>query len=191
VWGKSVILLEREGYAPQLLELDRLPKEVKFNSIKDRKFSTRGLLGPIGSETPPVELRRVMVLLDLSVIFLGSAARDLNGQWILKGQWLENSNRTSPVIAKTNSTIDETAKELIAELLTFITPEGQILTDRKIKAAESFEARPEEVTIAESKPFYKTWWFWSLVGAGAIGAGVGGYYLLKPDETLRLQVRQQ
>jgi tetratricopeptide (TPR) repeat protein len=32
-------------------------------------------------------------------------------------------------------------------------------------------------------PFYKRWWFWTLVGAVAIGAGTGAYLLTRPAAT--------
>lgn len=40
---------------------------------------------------------------------------------------------------------------------------------------------PDEAMLKKrSKPFWKKWWFWTLIGLGAAGAGVGGYFALRP-----------
>jgi hypothetical protein len=191
VWGKSKIVLEKEGFAPLVFSLDQLPKEVKFSSIRDRRQSVRGLFSPIGAETPPVELKKIMVQLNLSVVFLGSVARDLNDQWIFKGQWLEGStSQSSPVITKENKNYSEALKNLISELLNYISPEGRVLTGRKLQNSTA-ELKNQEAFIESSAPFYKTLWFWSVV-AGAIGAGVGTYFVTQSgSEALRVQVQKR
>ncbi|MBN8554713.1 MAG: hypothetical protein J0L93_04640 [Deltaproteobacteria bacterium] len=192
IWGRASILLEKEGALPELFSLDQLPKEVRFQSMKDRRIATKGLFAPLGKETPPVELKKIMVLLNLSAVFLGSAVLDLKNQWIIKGQWLESStNRVSPVITKADANYTQATREVVQELLTFISPEGRILNDRKILPSAG-ELNGEEVAIESSKPFYKTWWFWSLVGAGALGAGVGTYFAVtSQQDRLKVQVQRK
>ncbi|MBM4396170.1 MAG: PEGA domain-containing protein [Deltaproteobacteria bacterium] len=41
-------------------------------------------------------------------------------------------------------------------------------------------ARPEPRREVASTPFYKTWWFWTAVGAAVVGAGTTAYLLTRP-----------
>ena len=45
-------------------------------------------------------------------------------------------------------------------------------------AAAALATPPEQKDLEEglSQPFYKKWWFWTVVGAAAIGAAAGSYY---------------
>lgn len=51
-------------------------------------------------------------------------------------------------------------------------------------AASALAAPPPDVRDLDrgvSPPFYKTWWFWTIIGAAAAGAAAGSYYGLRTD----------
>jgi hypothetical protein len=42
-------------------------------------------------------------------------------------------------------------------------------------------AAAARVAAAKPGPFYTRWWFWTLVGAAAVGAGAGTYVATRPE----------
>lgn len=50
-------------------------------------------------------------------------------------------------------------------------------------AASALAAPPDlkELEVGPPTPFYKTWWFWTIVGVAATGAAAGAYYGTRSD----------
>lgn len=184
ILGSKAIVLEADDHAPIVFIADKAPQELKFVSTLDRRLPTRGLFRPIGSLTPPVELKRLVANVKADVVFLGSAERLQDGSIVLEGQWLEDkTNRTSPVVRAQNRRIADAVEVLMSQLMDYLSPEGIVLGEKSVP----YEERPEEVV---GKPYYETWWFWTVVGvAAATGLGVGGYFLFKPDDKLKVRIQ--
>lgn len=187
VLGNEAVIVEKEGFAPILFLLTAPPSEFRFVSIRDKKISTKGLFGPIGSSTPPTELKNVAALLNLSVVLLASASHDENGRLAMRGQWLEaETQRTSPVVVVSERSAEHAVNELVLELMQYLSSDGFVLNEKMMPTpSASPEVFEEEVG---STPFYKTWWFWTAVGVGVVGAGIGSYYLFKTPDQLKLAV---
>lgn len=188
LWGGMNVVVEREGFGPAIFAFNELPNEVKLLSTKDRRLVTRGLFAPLGATTPPVELKKLVVNLDLAVVFLGSVSKDLEGRWLLTGQWLEGgTSRTSPLVHASDVHMTIAVKSLVTDLLNYLDSSGRV-----ISVATTGQNLPGESVVhtsaSSSAPFYETWWFWTAVGIGVAGASIGGYYLLKPDDTLSVKV---
>ncbi|MDB5038379.1 MAG: hypothetical protein JWQ35_1907 [Bacteriovoracaceae bacterium] len=183
LFGAQNIVLSKEGFAPVIAPLSHLPKEVRFVSIEDRRRPTRGLFGPIVSGTPSAELKWFTNTFQLSIIFLGSAEKNADGIWFLKGQWLETpTSRTSAISESSHENISIAVDHLIDQMML-------TLPTDKIQAEPIAETgSTSSMEIVEKKPFYKTWWFWTLAGVGVAGAGAGAYLFLKPESTLQFQM---
>jgi len=181
-WGSKAVVLEADNFAPILFALDRPPTSLEFVSIEDQKTSTSGLLRPIGNSTAPMELKKLVLLLGADVVFLGALERAENGRLQMSGQWLEEpSGRSSPVVRVAARDIPNVVEKLVSEMLDYISPDGAVLGEKFVP----YEERPE---MAVGKPFYKTWWFWTIAGAAIVGTGVGTYLLLNQSDTVRVRV---
>jgi hypothetical protein len=187
------VVVEHEGYGPAIFAMKELPQEVKLTSVRDRRLVTRGLFSPLNGGTPSVELKKLMVSLDLAVVFLGSANKDLDGRWLMRGQWLEAATgRSSPVLQAADLQLSVAVRTLVKELLEFLDSEGRVIAAKPsapVVLATNDKQISQEPESTE-KPFYKTWWFWTLVGAGAVGVGAGTYLLMNPSESLQVKVVQ-
>jgi hypothetical protein len=183
ILGQEVVVLKKENFGPLIYPLEKLPPSVRFVTVEDRRRPTKGLFAPLEEQTPPVELKWFFSQWELNVLFLGSAARNEEGVWTLKGQWLENAtSRMSPVITSIRPNLSEAVTQLMDDLSTYLSPDGTVL-EKPTSSISAFEK------VTPSKPFYETWWFWTLAGVGLVGAGVGGYFLLKPDDSLQLSIQ--
>lgn len=182
VWGSKAVIIEAEGYAPILFTLDKPPSNLNFVSTEDKKLMTKGLFRPVGNSTAPVELKRLVSGLKPDILFLGAAERSENGLLNVEGQWLEEpTGRSSPVVRVNARDIPTAVEKLISQLLDYLSPEGAVLGEKFVP----YEERPE--MVAET-PYYKTWWFWTIVGAAAVGTGLGTYLLLNQNDTVRVKV---
>lgn len=187
ILGSKAVLLRALNSAPLVFEINRVPSDLKFESILDQRYSTQGLYSVLNNSTPSPRFLEVSRVVGASVIFLGDFIQDLKGEWTAKGQWFDlNSLQGSVVVAQEGYEVQAISSLLMARAVELLNAEGirsEALLRNQI-ATES-EAMPREET-----PYYKTWWFWTAVGVASVGAGVGGYYLFKPKENLRFRVQE-
>ncbi len=193
ILGDQVLVVEKEGFVPLLISLKSLPTTLNWQPTSDQRQSTKGLFSPVGSLTPPVELKKIIQKLNLDLIFLNHVGRDPSGKWMVKAQLLEQpSGRTTPIVQRVNASLREALTEICNELLSYVSPEGAILTNPQRRAAEAQAQAAEKAQVSaesgEDRPFYKTWWFWTIVGVGVAGAGVGAFLLLKPEDSFKFEV---
>jgi hypothetical protein len=171
------IVFEAEGYAPKTYLMNELPAEVKLQSLDDRRLSTNG------------QLKARLESLDSDLILFADVTRDLNKSYIMKAQWLEwPSDKRSEAVYIEAASLSSMIVEAQAKLLALLTPDGRIRSLERAALANSI-AHPG--LAREKAPFYEKWWFWTAVGVGVAGLGVGGYFLLKPEDKLRFAVRAQ
>lgn len=189
--GTKPIVLYKENVAPVVYQMDKLPSRIEFESLGDKRVSTKGLFMPMGEfVTPPLPLKSLLQKMNLSVALLAFATKDLNQNYVLKGQWLETrTSRTSPVVEKRGQSLEKTVDQTVEELLKYISPDGQVMSDVNLSSG-NVGAPFAEIEASSSKAFYKTWWFWTLVGVGVAGVGTGSYFLFKPDDTLKFSVSE-
>lgn len=181
-WGKKGIVIEREGYAPILLDLHELRSDLEFVSLEDRTVAVSGLLKPIGNSTPSPELKRFIRSLKADLFVLASVERFGSGDFQVEAQWIENQSlRASPVVTASSDNLERSVERAVSELFDYLSPLGYVMTE-KLAVVE------EGPIVTHSKPWYKEWWAWALAGALVAGAGTGGYFLLKPEDNLRVRV---
>lgn len=193
IWGRMAVVIQQEGFAPAIFAMNDLPVEVRLISTKDRRLVTRNLFSSLGTTTPPVELKKLVINLDLSVVFLGAVQKDFEGHWLFKGQLLEGAtSRTSPVVQSSHAELSEAVKELVSGLMKFLDTEGRIIAKQipviRAPSEVASSTAPAAEEVDQSEPLYKSTWFWVGV-LGVVGAGLGGYYvantLLKPSDKLK------
>ncbi len=182
LWGKKGMVLEREGFAPILLDLHELPADLEFVSLGDRTVTVTGLLKPIGDSTPSPELKKFIRSLKTDLFVLASVERFGSGDFQVDAQWIENQSlRSSPVVTASSDNLERSVERAVSELFDYISPLGYVMTE-KLAVVE------EGPIVTNAKPWYKEWWAWALAGALVAGAGTGGYFLLKPEDNLRVRV---
>lgn len=182
VWGKKGLVIEREGFAPILFDLHEVPSDLEFVSLGDRTVAVTSLLKPIGNSTPSPELKRFMRSLKSDLFVLASIERYGSGDFHVDAQWIENQSlRSSPVVTVATDNLERSIERAVSELFDYISPLGYVMTE-KLAVVE------EGPVVTKSKPWYKEWWAWAVAGAVVAGAGAGGYFLLKPEDNLRVRV---
>jgi hypothetical protein len=72
-------------------------------------------------------------------------------------------------------------------MLQYLSPDGRVRVERLGLAV----GQPSVSVSQKDDSLYKKWWFWTAIGAGAAGLGVGSYFLFKPEDTLRFSVQKQ
>lgn len=184
IWGTKTVVLEADGFAPLLFAVDLVPSKFEFRPLSGARMSTKGLFKPIGNSTAPVEIKRIASELSADIVLLLQAARESDSQWALQGQLLElQTNVTSPTIDAKAMDMGASIEKLVSGLLDYISYEGRVLPEKNVP--------PEDIEeIAAAKPVYKTWWFWTLLGAAAVGAGVGGYLVLNQDDSVGVTINR-
>jgi len=183
LWGKKGLVIDREGFAPLLFDLHQLPSELEFVSLGDRTISTAGLLTPIGSATPSPQLKTFMRSTKLDLYVLASVERLGSGDFQVDVQWIENQSlRSSPVVVAVADSLERSIERAVSELFDYISPSGYVM-------AEKLVMETGEPTQPEKKSFWSNWWAWAIVGVAVVGAGAGGYLLLRPEDNLRVQVQ--
>ncbi len=183
VWESRAVVLEAEGYAPIIFSLAKPPKKLEFVSIQDERANLKGLFKPIGNSTAPTELRRVSSRLKADLVLLASAERLESGSIKLNAQWIEEGTGvTSPVVEAKDPSIATVVEKVSSRLLEFISPDGRVQSEKFV----SFEDEPR---AAVKRPYYQTWWFWTLLGVATVGGATGSYFLLKKDDRLKVQLQ--
>ena len=181
-WGKMGLSVDRNGYAPILFDLHQIPRDLEFVSLNDRQVATATLLAPLGTATPSPELKSLIRSIKADLVILASAERTGSGDFQVEGQWLESQSlRTSPVVVAISDSLERSVQRTVSELFDYLSPLGYVMSEKLVVMAE-------EAPVAESKPFFKKWWAWAILGVAVAGAGVGGYLLLRPEDNLRVQV---
>lgn len=186
VAGNAALALEAEGHAPRFVRLKELPDEIRFRSLQAEPLKTSQLFGVLGTLTRSPALNEVVSLLDVDVVLLADLSKDLDSKYLARAQWLElMTDRRSSIVTASDRGIEALSAKLKDKLLAFLSPEGKV-----ISASESeFSPKPPQSLVRRrQKRFYETWWFWTAVGAGIVGGGVGGYFLFKPDDKTRFVV---
>ena len=89
----------------------------------------------------------------------------------------------SPVIDVKALEMSSAVEKLTSGLLDFLSSDGRIL-------AEKIVAPDESVEIQAGSPFYKKWWFWTIVSVAAVGLGTGGYFLLNSDDSVGVTIHR-
>lgn len=182
LFAAASLVLEKNGYAPVLLPISNLSAEVQFQRYRKEKLETEKLFGVLGRLSPPPELLKFMKERRIDVVLLLNASKNFNSEWILRGQLFRaaNGDRT-PVVESVGMKLPETSKRLVKRLLFYVSPQGEITEPNQINFIERTET---------PKALYQKWWFWTLVGVGAAGLGLGSYYIFKPEDEVRFHVRQ-
>ncbi len=199
ILNSQVLVIEKEGYLPLVLSLKSLPKDLHWQSLKEKRTTTKGLFRPIGGNTASPELKNLISKLNLQMVLLASVGRDSAGRWFVRGQLMEEpTGQTTAIVQKNNRAIRDALTEMSNDLLAFVSPEGSLMQAPRApaNAVQNPYRRPtapltkssEPNIEASNVPFYKKWWFWSIVGVAAVGAGVGTYFLLKPEDELKFEV---
>jgi len=173
-----------QGHIPLIYRMDELPAVLVFESLEDRTSQTQLLFRPIFASSPSSQLMELASRLKANLILLGDVKKDLAGQWIGRFQWLDaqtaQASGVIEILAKNQANFNQLLR---GQLLSWLSPEGFIVTREKYKATpRSGSSRAEEASITSQ------WWFWSLVGLGAAAAGTGTYFLLKPGNSVKFVV---
>jgi len=181
------IVLSADGKAPIMIEMAEFPSELNFESIEPQRLETSDLFGVLGNLTLSPQQRDLFERLGADILLLGNLTKDLEGDYSIKAQWLEpESDRRSPVVSYEGKELEGLAAGISLKLLPLISPEGNVYSVRGGLSAlglkKSLKPRGESL--------FNKWWFWTAVGVGMAGLGVGGYFLLKPEDELRFVVRQ-
>ncbi len=186
LWRNTLVVFEKEGFAPLLAPLNRLPTELHFETLSDKRESTAGLFAPIGSMTAPTGLKKIVDKLNLDIVFLGSVSRDLSGNWLISGHWYElETHRTSPVLKEVDRDYRKAASHLAEALIPYLTLEGSVRSDLEMARDYGFGSE-----VGATSPIYKKWWFWTTVGVvAAAGLGTGAYFLFREPDRLKFQIQ--
>ncbi len=175
------VVVERQGFRSSIFKLDGLPDQVLLQTLQTKRRSTKGLFAPTGQLAPHPELKFFVAHLKAWVLFLGSVTRK-NDQFTLLGQWYEGpTGRLSEVREVSDAQLSQAIEALIGRMVDDISSDGTLR-----EAGKS----PETLWLQESspKPFYKTWWFWTLSSLALAGAGIGTYLAVSKDDSFRFEV---
>ncbi len=184
--GSQSIVVEARDSAPLKIEISKFPPELKFESTLDQQYSSLGLYGVLNNSTPSPRLLEVSRAVGAQIVFLGDFIQDLQGGWQAKAQWLDlNSLETSKVLTQEGGDLQAATSLLMARMIGLLNPQGI-----RPEALLRNQVLVSEQPTFEKQAYYKTWWFWTIVGVAAVGAGVGGYFLFSPDEKLNFRVRE-
>jgi hypothetical protein len=187
IFQNQVIVLNAEGSVPQSFALASLPTTIHFESTEPKRRPTTGLFIPIHpDQTPSAELKWFQDQLQASLLFLGAVSKDSQGSWLVRVQTLESrTNRLSAIASSASDHLNVALEQAVDQLL--------LSSNENSSHSLSPVGRddlPAELST-QSKPFYKTWWFWTVAGAGLVGAGVGAFVLLNQKESLAFEMRAQ
>lgn len=179
--GKHYITLKREGYKKAVspvvvakkgnsaasVSLDRNEKYLLVEQTRAKVVRTLGQ-DQIDSEA---ENLKMVLFIDHAVFVKASAEGSAVGTvgidaWLYD---LRSRRKLSQVhqVVKRDAPFDQQLASLAQNLYTNVSYDGEL--------AAPVDAPPPPSNI---KPFYKTWWFWTAIGAGVVVAGgaVGAYY---------------
>lgn len=175
------LVFQRTGYAKQAYPVKSVPESVELQAFKEESFDTSELFGVLGALSPSPELLNFLRSREIEVSLLLGVEKDLHSKWLMRGQLFRTKDRARSPVVEAVAPTQAQARELLARrLMVYVSPKGDIIEANKIEFVDRTEP---------AKPIYKKWWFWTAVGLGATGVGVGSYYLFKPDPELRFEVR--
>ena len=179
------LVFRKDGFAPLSYRLKEVPDQINFQSLENQSLSTKRLFGTLGSLTLSPQLSKVLNAIDADVVLLADASKDLKGAWYLKAQWLASkTDERSPLVQSEDKNEKPALTRLEKKLSLFLSKDGHL-----ISRADLSQTLTQGSGITEGKVFYRSWWFWTLVSVGAAGAGLGTYFLVKPDDELHFLVR--
>jgi len=181
-----ILVLKKSGYVSQELSVSQVARRVTLETDRDRIFRTEALFGVIGTLTASPQLTEVLRALDVELVVLLEVSKSSGAGYVSELQWIEpKTDRRSPTLRVNGADRSSWMDASVSELLRWIGPDGRVIEGDRSLAGLS----PAGRLAVQRQPLYEKWWFWTLVGVGAAGLGVGGYFLLKPDDELRFSVR--
>lgn len=181
------LVVQKEGYATQIFPVSDIPDRIRFQPLGSRPLETKGVFDVLNSLSASAALKDVMKEVGADVFLLAHATKDLTNVWVIRAQWInKTASRRSPVMKAENLERTLAIELSVEQLLGFLGPDGEIISDLGSWALG--DPKNEYQSEKPAEAFYKKWWFWTLVGVAGAGAGVGTYFLVKPEDKTRFVV---
>lgn len=181
--GKSKVALIKDDFAPVEFSIDALPLKIDWKTLKDTSLPTDKIFSLSAAKNPSAQLKALLSKWDSTIAFMGRVEKGIDGRWGYQGLWLDSlSLKSSPVVSISDVNDSKAQERFVDELLLYL---GD---DLRVIASDDSEAQTRPSLVQASKPFYQTWWFWTLAGVGLTGVGLGTYFMLTAETTHKFSI---
>ncbi len=187
ILGSKNLVVFAPNVVPRVLGIANVPSEIATESLLDRQYSTSGVFGVLNNATPSPRFLEIAGAVKAQILLLAEFSQDLRGGWLARAQWYNvNSLEGSVVLSQEGTDVQLVTSLLMARMVDLLSTDG-IRPEALLKRQMSSQAIQQK---NQEEKFYHRWWFWTAVGAVAIGAGVGTYFLLSPEKETRFRVQE-